>query len=54
MICVLPNSLEGRYIDVQGNIYAFGVLLLEIISGRPTYCKDKGSLLDWVKTLELF
>lgn len=47
-ICILPNSLEGRYIDVQGNIYAFGVLLLEIISGRPPYCKDKGSLVDWV------
>nr|GMD78773.1 probable LRR receptor-like serine/threonine-protein kinase At1g63430 [Ipomoea batatas] len=48
-ICILPNSLEGRYIDVQGNIYAFGVLLLEIISGRPPYCKDKGSLVDWAK-----
>ncbi|XP_019171164.1 PREDICTED: probable LRR receptor-like serine/threonine-protein kinase At1g63430 isoform X2 [Ipomoea nil] len=48
-ICILPNSLEGRYIDVQGNIYAFGVLLLEIISGRPPYCKDKGSLVDWAE-----
>ncbi|CAK9164969.1 unnamed protein product [Ilex paraguariensis] len=48
-ICVLPNSLEGRHLDVQGNIYAFGVLLLEIISGRPPYCKDKGCLVDWAK-----
>ncbi|XP_022155497.1 probable LRR receptor-like serine/threonine-protein kinase At1g63430 [Momordica charantia] len=48
-ICVLPNSLEARHLDVQGNIYAFGVLLLEIISGRPLYCKDKGNLLDWAK-----
>ncbi|KAJ4712094.1 putative Receptor kinase [Melia azedarach] len=48
-ICVLPNSLEARHLDVQGNIYAFGVLLLEIISGRPTYCKDKGNLVDWAK-----
>ncbi|KAJ4849343.1 hypothetical protein Tsubulata_010254 [Turnera subulata] len=47
-ICVLPNSLEGRHLDVQGNIYAFGVLLLEIISGRPPYCKDKGCLVDWI------
>ncbi|KAL9387083.1 hypothetical protein Peur_020207 [Populus x canadensis] len=48
-ICVLPHSLEGRHLDVQGNIYAFGVLLLEIISGRPPYCKDKGRLVDWAK-----
>ncbi|KAA0042773.1 hypothetical protein IC582_022350 [Cucumis melo] len=48
-ICVLPNSLEARHLDVQGNIYAFGVLLLEIISGRPLYCKDKGNLVDWAK-----
>ncbi|KAB5573588.1 hypothetical protein DKX38_000782 [Salix brachista] len=47
--CVLPNSLEGRHLDVQGNIYAFGVLLLEIISGRPPHCKDKGRLVDWAK-----
>ncbi|GFS37159.1 leucine-rich repeat protein kinase family protein [Actinidia rufa] len=48
-ICVLPNSLEERHLDVQGNIYAFGVLLLEIVSGRPSYCKDKGHLVDWAK-----
>ncbi|KAI4343257.1 hypothetical protein MLD38_027785 [Melastoma candidum] len=48
-ICVLPSALEGRQQDVQGNIYAFGVLLLEIVSGRPSYCKDKGSLVNWAK-----
>ncbi|CAL5360050.1 unnamed protein product [Camellia sinensis] len=48
-ICVLPNSLEARHLDVQGNVYAFGILLLEIVSGRPPYCKDKGCLLDWAK-----
>ncbi|XP_062027612.1 probable LRR receptor-like serine/threonine-protein kinase At1g63430 [Rosa rugosa] len=48
-ICVLPNSMEARHLDVQGNVYAFGVLLLEIISGRPPYCKDKGCLVDWAK-----
>ena len=50
-ICVLPNSLEGRHLDVQGNVYAFGVLLLEIMSGRPPYCKDKGCLVEWVRNL---
>ncbi|KAK2989084.1 hypothetical protein RJ640_018873, partial [Escallonia rubra] len=48
-ICIIQNSLDRRHLDVQGNIYAFGVLLLEIISGRPPYCKDKGSLVDWAK-----
>ncbi|XP_015570809.1 probable LRR receptor-like serine/threonine-protein kinase At1g63430 isoform X1 [Ricinus communis] len=48
-ICVLPDSMEGRHLDVQGNVYAFGVLLLEIISGRPPYCKEKGCLVDWAK-----
>ncbi|KAK4374435.1 hypothetical protein RND71_005112 [Anisodus tanguticus] len=43
-VCVLPNSLESRHLDIQGNIYAFGVLLLEIMTGRPPYCKDKGCL----------
>ncbi|KAI9174830.1 hypothetical protein LWI28_023327 [Acer negundo] len=48
-ICILPNSLEARHQDVQGNVYSFGVLLLEIISGRPPYCKEKGDLVDWAK-----
>ncbi|KAK9265884.1 hypothetical protein L1049_021591 [Liquidambar formosana] len=48
-ICVLPNSIEGRHLDVRGNIFSFGVLLLEIISGRPPYCKDKGCLVNWAK-----
>ncbi|XP_068306266.1 probable LRR receptor-like serine/threonine-protein kinase At1g63430 [Pyrus communis] len=48
-ICVLPNSMEARHLDVKGNVYAFGILLLEIISGRPPFCKDKGCLIDWAK-----
>lgn len=50
-VCILPNSMEGRHLDIQGNVYAFGVLLLEIISGRPSYSRDKGSLVDWVRRL---
>ncbi|KAK7358633.1 hypothetical protein VNO77_00571 [Canavalia gladiata] len=48
-VFVLPNSLEARHLDTKGNIYAFAVLLLEIISGRPPYCKDKGCLVDWAR-----
>lgn len=50
-ICVLPNSLEKRHLDIQGNIYAFGVILLELISGRPPYCKEKGCLVTWVRRM---
>ncbi|KAL8216682.1 hypothetical protein R6Q57_023519 [Mikania cordata] len=48
-VCVLPSSFEERHLDIQGNIYSFGVLLLEIVSGRPSFCKDKGCLVDWAK-----
>ncbi|XP_057775770.1 probable LRR receptor-like serine/threonine-protein kinase At1g63430 isoform X1 [Salvia miltiorrhiza] len=48
-VCILPKNLEGRHLDIQGNIYAFGILLLEIVSGRPPYCEDKGCLVDWAK-----
>ncbi|KAL8226913.1 hypothetical protein R6Q57_016745 [Mikania cordata] len=48
-ICVLPNSFEDRNLDIQGNIFSFAVLLLEIVSGRPSFCKEKGSLVDWAK-----
>ncbi|KAK8518429.1 hypothetical protein V6N12_017576 [Hibiscus sabdariffa] len=48
-ICLLPNSLEKRHLDIQGNIHSFAVLLLEIISGKPPFCKDKGFFIDWAK-----
>ena len=47
------DSLEQQHMDVQGNTYAFGVLLLELISGRPPYCKDRGYLVDWVRHISL-
>ncbi|KAI3985318.1 hypothetical protein MKX01_033632 [Papaver californicum] len=48
-LCGFTESLETFRQDVHDNIYAFGVLLLEIISGRPTYCKNRGHLVDWAK-----
>ncbi|KNA18350.1 hypothetical protein SOVF_071370 [Spinacia oleracea] len=48
-ICVLPRSFEARHLDIKGNVYAFGVLLLEIVSGRPPFSKDTGSLVDWAR-----
>ncbi|GMJ12067.1 hypothetical protein like AT1G63430 [Hibiscus trionum] len=37
------------HLDIQGNIHAFGILLPEITSGKPPFCKDKGCLIDWAK-----
>ncbi|XP_042510014.1 probable LRR receptor-like serine/threonine-protein kinase At1g63430 [Macadamia integrifolia] len=48
-LCGFQDSVDERHLDVQGNVFAFGVLLLEIISGRPPYCKDRGCLVDWAK-----
>uniref|UniRef100_M4FIL4 Protein kinase domain-containing protein n=1 Tax=Brassica campestris TaxID=3711 RepID=M4FIL4_BRACM len=42
-------AMESRFLVVSGNIYAFGVLLLEIVSGRPPFCKDRGFLTEWLK-----
>ncbi|KAG0454453.1 hypothetical protein HPP92_025757 [Vanilla planifolia] len=44
--CLLEMP-EKRNMDVQGNTYEFGLLLLELISGRPQYCKDRGSIVNW-------
>ncbi|CAA7390932.1 unnamed protein product [Spirodela intermedia] len=41
------DSLERRHTGAQENTFAFGVILLEIVSGRPPYCKDRGSLVNW-------
>ncbi|CAO2183293.1 unnamed protein product [Urochloa humidicola] len=30
--------------DIAGNVYSFGLLMLEIISGKPPYSEQKGSL----------
>jgi len=53
-ICVLPNAMEHRDMDLQGNIYSFGILLLEIVSGRPSYCQDRGCLVEWVRIAFLY
>ncbi|EOA18793.1 hypothetical protein CARUB_v10007407mg [Capsella rubella] len=48
-ICVLPSAMEHRDLDLQGNIYSFGILLLEIVSGRPSYCQERGCLVEWAR-----
>ncbi|XP_072995883.1 probable LRR receptor-like serine/threonine-protein kinase At1g63430 isoform X1 [Typha latifolia] len=41
------DSLQHSHSDIQRNTFSFGVILLEIISGRPPYCKDRGNLVEW-------
>ena len=42
------NAGFQKKADTLENVFAFGVILLEIISGRPPYCKDRGNLVNWV------
>ncbi|KAJ9549888.1 hypothetical protein OSB04_022431 [Centaurea solstitialis] len=48
-MCIPSGSLEERHLDINGNIYGFGVLLLEIVSGRLPVGKEKGVLVNWAK-----
>uniref|UniRef100_A0ACD5UDQ4 Uncharacterized protein n=1 Tax=Avena sativa TaxID=4498 RepID=A0ACD5UDQ4_AVESA len=38
-----------RFMDVQANTFAFGVILLELISGRASLSKDTDELVDWAR-----
>jgi serine/threonine protein kinase len=45
------DSRHRRFMDIQANTFAFGVILLELISGRAPVSKDTGDLVDWVSNL---
>lgn len=38
--------------DPESNVYSFGVLLLEIISGKLPYSEEQGPLVNWVGSYE--
>lgn len=39
--------------DPETNVYSFGVLALEIISGRLAYSEEKGPIEKWVRKVNL-
>lgn len=41
------NMLETSPADIESNIYGFGVILLEMITGRIPYSEDNFSLASW-------
>ncbi|CAN4123687.1 unnamed protein product [Withania somnifera] len=43
----LENSELPALADPETNIYNFGILLLEIISGKSPYSEEQGCLLNW-------
>ncbi|KAL3344127.1 hypothetical protein AABB24_023523 [Solanum stoloniferum] len=45
----LENSELPALADPETNIYSFGILLLEIISGKSPYSEEQGSLLNWAE-----
>ena len=36
------------FADPETNVYSFGILLLEIISGKLQYSEEQGHLVNWV------
>lgn len=42
------NSELPPSADPETNVYDFGIMLLEIISGKMAYSEREGSLVNWV------
>lgn len=42
------NSEWPLLADPETNVYSFGILLLEIISGKLPYSQEQGHLVNWV------
>lgn len=42
------HSVLLRIADPKSNVYDFGLILLEIISGKLPYSEEKGALVDLV------
>lgn len=43
------HSALPPLIDTETNVYCFGILMLEIISGKLPYSDEQGPLVTWVR-----
>lgn len=43
------NRSELPLADTESNVYNFGVLMLEVVSGKVPHCEEQGSIVNWVK-----
>lgn len=43
-----PEFFMHGIVDEKTDVYAFGVLLLELISGRPALDESRNSVVMWV------
>lgn len=47
------ESSSRPHADLESNVYDFGILLLEIISGKLRHSEEQGSLVNWVSLKEI-
>ncbi|XP_075489160.1 receptor-like cytosolic serine/threonine-protein kinase RBK2 [Primulina tabacum] len=50
-LTLLFHNLKERLVDEKTDVYAYGVLLLELISGQPALDESHNSLVMWAKPL---
>lgn len=48
------HSQSHPEVDVYSNVYNFGIMLLEIVSGKLIYTEEQGSIVNWVKLKSKF
>jgi serine/threonine protein kinase len=48
--CLAPEYFTHGIVDEKTDVFAFGVFLLELISGRKPVDGSHKSLLAWVRT----
>lgn len=48
------NPSQLPFADLESNVYNFGIVMLEIITGKLPYSEEQGFLVNWVTQQKLF